>query len=461
MPYKDESHFAEAETLVHRSALPPKDTVVRYRLRVKQGPQAGATVSISSVEPTPALLGSGSACSLALSDPHVSRRHLALEVVGTRLRVQDLGSTNGTRVQGLVVLEALLQGGEHIVVGSTVVEVERLDDTRGGPISVSDRFGSLVGSSVAMRRLYPLCERLAASDVPVIIEGETGTGKEVLARSLHESGPRSARPFVVFDCTAVPPSLVEAALFGHERGAFTGAVETRAGVFEEADHGTLLIDEIGDLDTDLQGKLLRVIECSEVARVGSTKRRKVDVRILAATRRDLDHEIQAGRFRDDLFYRLAVARVELPPLRRRAGDVETLARHFWTELVDGDEPLPREFLDKLVGYRWPGNVRELRNAVARRVALGELDRLGPRARTTHPSTMPPAPRDAANPLEEVLDLGLPLPAARQRLVDAFERRYVERMLEEHGGNVRQAAKASGVARRYFQLLRARIRQREE
>jgi len=456
----DKSPFAEAPTQVHRSVLPSHDPVVGYRIREKCGDGRGRLLTISSAEPTSVLIGSSPACALRLEDPHVSRRHVSLEVVGTRLRIQDLGSTNGTRVQGLLVLEALLHGGERIQLGGVVLEVERLDEAATVPASTADRFGQVIGSSVAMRRLYPLCERLAVSNVPVIIEGETGTGKEVLAQSLHEIGPRRSGPFVVFDCTAVPPSLVEAALFGHERGAFTGAVEARPGVFEEADHGTLLIDEIGDLDIELQGKLLRVIERSEVARVGATRRRKVDVRILAATRRDLDQEIQSDRFRDDLFYRLAVARIELPPLRRRATDVSVLARHFWAELVEDDLPIPPEFLQKLEGYRWPGNVRELRNAVARRVALGELDRMGARGSSRRSSTMPPpsAPVDA---LERVLAMGLPLPLARQRLIDAFERRYVERMLDEHGGNVRRAAEASGVARRYFQLLRARIRQRDE
>ena len=305
-----------------------------------------------------------------------------------------------------------------------------------------------------MRRLYPLAERLAKSHVAVVIEGETGTGKEVLAESMHEEGPRAAGPFVVFDCTAVAPTLVESALFGHERGSFTGATETRHGVFEEAHGGTLLIDEIGDLPLPLQAKLLRALERSEVRRVGGSKWIKVDVRVLSATRRDLDAEVAAGRFRDDLYFRLAVARIELPPLRQRQGDVALLAEHFWSRL-GGRGTLPADWLERLEAYEWPGNIRELHNSVARRVALGAID-------------LPEAPADDASSaapegdaVGRILTLDLPLPRARELAVQELERRYLTRVLERHGGNVARAAAASGIARRYFQLLRARQRKREE
>jgi transcriptional regulator with GAF, ATPase, and Fis domain len=298
-----------------------------------------------------------------------------------------------------------------------------------------------------MRRLHPLCERLAQSDVPLVIEGETGTGKEVLAEALHEAGPRAAGPFIVFDCTAVPPTLAESELFGHERGAFTGAVSTRKGVFELAHGGTLLIDEIGELDPELQPKLLRALEKSEVRKVGSDKWTRVDVRIMAATRRDLDREVTEGRFRDDLFFRLAVTRVELPPLRMRRGDIGVLARHFWRELGGGDSPIPYGVLQAFESHSWPGNVRELRNAVARRLALGEL---------TSSERGVTEGSHAEDAIERVLEQHLPFPRARDTLVREFERRYVERVLEEHDGNVSKAARASGIARRYFMLIRARM-----
>jgi transcriptional regulator with GAF, ATPase, and Fis domain len=250
---------------------------------------------------------------------------------------------------------------------------------------------------------------------------------------------------VVFDCTAVAPSLLESALFGHEKGAFTGALAQRRGVFEQAHGGTLFIDEIGELDSGLQPKLLRAIERGEVQRVGANKWDKVDVRIVAATRRDLDREVQAGRFRDDLFFRLAVGRVELPPLRRRRGDIAVLTRHFWRQIAGEGRPLPAQLIERLEDYSWPGNVRELQNAIARHVAVGDL----PGCAALR------APSAVMDPIERVISMDLPLPRARAELVSEFERRYVQSVLERNDGSVSRAAAASGVALRYFQLLRAR------
>jgi DNA-binding NtrC family response regulator len=322
--------------------------------------------------------------------------------------------------------------------------------------SSADGFGQLIGRSAEMRALYPLCARLAASEVPVVIEGETGTGKEVLAEALHEASPRASGPFVVFDCTAVPATLLEPALFGHERGAFTGALAQRRGVFEEAHRGTLLLDEIGELDLALQPRLLRAIERREVQRVGGNHWLRADVRIVAATRRNLAAEVRAGRFRDDLFFRLAVGRIELPPLRRRAGDVGVLASHFWRAHAGEGRPVPADLLEKLDEYSWPGNVRELKNAIARYVAVGEL----PAACDGEPLSgewrlgagVVVAGHDA---FERVLSRDLPLPRARAEIVEEFERRYLQRALDRHGGSVSRAAAAAGIALRYFQLLRAK------
>jgi two-component system, NtrC family, response regulator HydG len=481
MNANEDSDFDDADTVLARKIERPSDAGASYALMVVSGADQGTSFNIAPGQPSRVLIGTSPACDLRLEDRRVSRRHAAFELMGSRLRLTDLTSTNGTFVQGIHVLDAYLHGGELVQIGETQIRVDLIAELEKVPLPTAVRFGRMVGISAEMRKLYPLCQRLAASNVPVIIEGETGTGKEILAESLHEMGPRASGPFVVFDCTAVPPSLVESALFGHERGAFTGATESRRGVFEEANGGTLLLDELGDLELALQAKLLRVLERAEVQRVGSNRWNRVDVRILAATRRDLDHEIQEGRFRDDLFFRLAVARVELPPLHRRTGDITALAGHFWKQLAAKGVPFPAGFAQRLENYSWPGNVRELYNAVARRVALGDLAPIetargnpaelspAPGAALSKPnagaSTGPRAAPRPASPggprkgdrdlIEEVLAMELPLPRARQKIVEEFERRYVQRVLAQHGGNVGGAAAASGIARRYFQLLRAR------
>ncbi len=320
-------------------------------------------------------------------------------------------------------------------------------------------FGRVLGSSPELRRLQPLCMRLAESDLPVVISGETGTGKELLAESLHELGPRASQPFVVLDCTSIPKNLVESALFGHERGAFTGATQARRGVFEEAHGGTLLLDEIGDLEFDLQAKLLRALERREIKRVGSTRSIHVDVRIMAATRRDLAEMVQQGRFRDDLYFRLAVTQVELPPLRQRTGDVRRLACAFWNRLRP-HSPIPDSLLPRLEARRWPGNVRELQNTVARYAALGELAWVrGTGAREDAPASGPsrdaPAQAEPRQGFDHILAQGLSLPEARKELVRQFERSYVERALAQSSGCVSKAAEASGVGARYFRMIRAR------
>ena len=373
----------------------------------------------------------------------MSRRHLSLELAGGTVRLRDLDSTNGTFVQGVRVVEAFLMGGERVEAGDSAFVVHRKSATAAQPPERAS-FGSVIGASPAMRRLYPLLDRLAVSTVPLVIEGETGTGKEMIAEAVHEVGPRSAQPFVVFDCTTAAPTLLEAELFGHDKGAFTGAVQQRKGVFEHAHGGTLLIDEIGDLDIALQAKLLRAIERQEIRPVGRSRPITVDVRVLAATRRNLDHEVQEGRFRDDLFHRLAVGRIELPPLRRRREDIPILVRHFWLELGGAGMAIPNDLMRRWCDDPWPGNVRELRNAVARHLAVGQID-------AAH------EPSDEANAVLDfiaaVIGEQLPLPVARLKVVKEFERRYIDDVLSRHDGNVAAAAKASGIARRYFQILR--------
>ena len=449
----------EETTTLLQQTFDPSPLPEPFRLAVLEGPDAGQSFVLDGSQPSRVLVGTAAACPVRLTDRTVSRRHVALDVIGKRVRISDLGSTNGTFVNDITVTEAFVGGGEVIKVGATSFRLDRQGGRANVQVSGKTHFGGLVGASTEMRRLYPLCERLAAADVPIIIEGETGTGKELLAESIHAEGPRANAPFVVLDCTAVPANMLEAELFGYERGAFVGALTDRKGVFEQAHGGTLLIDEIGDLDLALQPKLLRAIECKEIRPLGSTRTVGVDVRIIAATRRDLDREVQAGRFRDDLLHRLAVARIELPPLRQRRGDVQLLVRHFCQELGGEESNIPQELRRSWDEYPWPGNLRELKDTLARHLALGELATItrqdGPvRAQAEFDATQSAVDASRADIFDQAL--GLPLGQARQKVVEEFERRYVERMLESHGGNVTRAAETAGVARRYFQILKARV-----
>ena len=421
-----------------------------FALTVIEGPSIGSKVTVEASQPSRVLVGSSEACALRISDPLVSRRHLALDLGEDGLRITDLDSTNGTFVDGVTLLDGFLRGGEIVRIGETAIRVDRLEAVSMPALSGRSSFGRVIGGSVEMRRIYPLCERLAQSNVPVVIEGETGTGKEALAEAIHETGPLAQGPYVVFDCTSVHGPLMESELFGHEKGAFTGAVATRKGVFELAHGGTLLIDEIGDLDLALQPKLLRAVERGDIRRVGGDRPIKVDVRLLAATRRDLDQEVAAGRFREDLFHRLAVARIELPPLRKRRGDIPLLARHYWSSLGGDAAGPPADLLRKWERESWPGNVRELRNTIARLIALGDL--------------APPTEESAAHTtdvIDEVIRGGLPFVRAREKVVDEFQRRYLEHVLAEAGGDTAKAAAHSGIARRYFNLLRARLKNETE
>jgi len=441
----------------HPAGDPSLTPSARFALVVVEGAQAGLSLEVDATRAGPVLVGQGEACELRLTDVRASRRHAAFDIADRALRVTDLSSTNGTFVNGALVIEGLLRGGELVRIGQTSIRVDLVMPATMVAVSPAARFGRLIGASATMRRLYPLLERLAASDVSVVIEGETGTGKELLAESLHERGRRASGPFVVLDCTALAPSLAESELFGHERGAFTGAVSARKGVFEQAHGGTLLIDEIGELPSALQPKLLRALERSEVRPVGGARTVKVDVRVLCATHRNLDAEVQAGRFREDLFHRLAVTRIELPALRRRKGDIATLALAFCHQMDGAASALPESLLRSWEDYGWPGNVRELRNAVARRLALGDFASSGEGAR--HESSPSAASTTTTNgALERIVDLGLSFPAARQRVIEELERRYVERVLAEHEGNVSRAAEASGIARRQFQRVKGRIGQ---
>ena len=413
----------------------------KVRIEIAEGTDAGRMVELAGPE---VQIGTGRDCDLVLTDPTVSRRHVTLRIDRDGLRVIDAGSRNGTTVDGLRVLDAFARPDSLIVVGATTLRLRLLSGTIDLPLSTRTRFGGLLGASVAMRRVFALLERLAATDTTVLVEAETGAGKELVAEALHDEGQRSGGPFVVFDCSAVSANLMESELFGHMRGAFTGATGDRIGAFEAAHGGTIFLDEIGELPLDLQPKLLRVLESREVRRVGANTGREVDVRIIAATNRSLETEVDAGRFREDLFYRLAVVRVALPPLRERLEDIPLLVEHFAHEDARRGQPpvvLADATVRGLMTQAWPGNVRELRNAVQRTISLGV-----PWADAA-PAADVPVAHGALS-----IDLDVPLKVARDRMIDVFEELYLAEALKRTGGNVSAAARVAGVDRKHLSAL---------
>lgn len=449
--------------------VPPSDTETGRPARIRKVvlllTETGKQIPVSKDS---FCIGSAMGCDLQLSDKSVSRRHCRIGVDPNRgYYIEDLGSTNGTFVNGIRISHAFLTQGADLQLGNARLQFDPLDESRPLEQSDSESFGVLVGRSPAMRRVFHVAETYAPTDATVMLTGETGTGKEVLAEEIHRHSPRAAKPFIVIDCASLSRELIESELFGHVRGAFTGAAHDRVGAFEEADGGTVFLDEIGDLPSDLQPKLLRVLERREVRRVGSNDVRKVDVRILCATNKRLDEEVNAGRFREDLFYRLSVVSIELPPLRRRLEDipllVEVFAKRLHSANLETDLGDLRSASEPLLHYPWPGNVRELRNLVDRAfysprrpVDLGQAlaqGRLGlRRARESGfgESGYLPWEIGSADPNGETPPASFK--EEKQKLVDSFERRYFSALLQRNGGNVSKTAREAGIERAYLQRL---------
>jgi len=339
-------------------------------IAVVDGPSRGARAQVGSEI---ARIGTADGNDLVLADRTVSRFHCEVSVRGNTIVIRDCGSTNGTLIDGVRVREAEIPPGTLVRIGGSALRVELGEEPAFVEVSGRPSFGELVGSSVEMRRVYAILERLALTDATVLVQGETGTGKDVLARSLHAASRRADRPFVAVDCGAIPEHLVESELFGHVKGAFTGATADRRGVFEEADGGTLFLDEIGEMPLALQPKLLRAIESRSIRRVGGTGARTVDVRIIAATNRSLASSINDGSFREDLYYRLAVVPIELPPLRARREDIPALVEHLIGQVCADNDRRPKRVaasaMTLVMQHDWPGNVRELKNVVERLAIL--------------------------------------------------------------------------------------------
>ncbi len=391
-------------------------------------------------------IGTHESNELCLRDSRVSRFHCEVVLDGPEARVRDLGSRNGTIVDGVRAVEAFLRSGSTLKLGGVTLRFDLLEEVRRLPISARRSFHGLVAESVPMRAALGLIERAAASDMTVLLEGETGTGKGKVADAIHRGGARATGPFVVVDCGAIPQALIESELYGHEKSAFTGATERRIGAFEEAEGGTIFIDEIGELPLDQQPKLLRALESKEIRRVGSNAHKKVDVRIVAATHRNLRREVNEGRFRADLYYRLAVLRITVPPLRERTDDLPALTTELLESLGASDSAIRAlatpELFASLRRGAWPGNARELRNHLERCLAFEEALPVGEEAPTRARASV---------------DASVPYAEARRRALEAFEAAYVTELLARHGGKVTQAAAAAGMDRVYLYRLARRHR----
>ena len=414
-----------------------------YTLQVLDQRQQAAAIVLGA---RPIVVGAHGSCDLVLTDPQVSRRHAELSIVPEGVRVKDLGSTNGTWWQGSKVGEVVVSAGSTIKFGETPVKISA-GDAPSLPPSERDHFGAMAGKSVAMRELFAVLEMASPTDATVLIEGESGTGKELAARAIHDTSERAKGPFVVVDCSAIAENLIDSHLFGHVRGAFTGADRDRKGAFVEASGGTLFLDELGELPLAVQAKLLRVLEAQTVQPVGADKPVRVDTRVVAATHRALAQMVEAKQFRFDLFYRLAVVHVALPPLRERLEDLPHLVETFYARKGSPPGPIEGDNLERLRRHAWPGNVRELRNVLERAWALSpsstfrdlrlRVDGGGP---------------GAAPQLTEVVDTSLPFKDAKDRWNDQFERRYVAMVFDANKNNVTRAAEHAGLSRRHFREL---------
>jgi DNA-binding NtrC family response regulator len=377
------------------------------------------------------IVGTSASAGIVIRDATVSSRHCSFSVLGAGVAIEDLGSRNGTFVGSARVREAWARAGTAISIGRCTLVVVPTDP-REPTQSPGEPLSGVAGASIVMRRLADQVRRLARHALPVLVSGESGTGKELVARAIHLEGPRSSRPFVAINVTALPRELVETELFGHERGAFTGAHARRIGAFAEAEGGTLFLDEVGDLPLEAQPKLLRALDGYEIRRVGAAgSGRRADVRVVAATHAPLEQRVTTGGFRRDLFHRLECFVVNVPPLRERRGDIAAIARELLSQLAPqvGPRTLTSAALARLTAHDWPGNVRELRNVLCRaadaaiRAGCIDSEDVDRALRRDRPLRAP----------------GLTPPAARA-------------LLREHGGNLSAAARAASMPRTSFRKL---------
>jgi transcriptional regulator with GAF, ATPase, and Fis domain len=446
-------------------------------------------------------LGSMDDNDIVLRDDTVSRYHCKVTQEDDAFVVRDQSSTNGTFINQVRVREAYLSPNAVLRLGNSELIFQPIDEQIAVMPSTRDRFGDIIGTNIKMREIFGILEKIAPTNATILIEGETGTGKEVVAQTIHKMSQRAGKPFVVFDCGAVPESLIESELFGHEKGSFTGAIMTRQGLFELAQGGTIFLDELGELSLELQPKLLRVLEQREVRRVGSAKPIQINVRVIAATNRNLDNAVKTGKFREDLFFRLSVVRLFLPALRERPEDVPLLVKHFlktshFNRNRDSSlklRSISREALNATMRYAWPGNIRELLNVIERACSLADGDCIdigdlpdhisslvAPKGQpaqvvaTTAVSTTVglsglhfeasgplmaadgPAPAAVAAPVSAGVDPSLlndkTFKDAKEEWLTAFERDYIRNFLKKNNGNISHAAREADIDRKYFRKL---------
>jgi DNA-binding NtrC family response regulator len=438
----------------------------RYRLRVVGGPDQGVE---HVLEDGTTMIGTHADNDLVLSDATVSRYHLEIRVRRDGIEVRDLDTTNGTKHGGVRIGQIVIIGAARLRLGKhTEIDVEPVDSGVELGDWPTDRFGDVLGVTSPMKRLFALLAKAAPTDATILLSGETGTGKEALAEAVHQLSPRGKGPFVVVDCGSIPHELIASELFGHARGSFTGAAGDKQGLIESANHGTLFLDEIGELALDLQPQLLRVLDRRQVRRVGETQSIDVDLRVIAATHRDLRAMVRAGQFREDLYYRLAVVATQVPPLRERKADIPALAAWFAERMGRGGFVQSPALVEQLERHDWPGNVRELRNVVERALSLGDAA-VGDLGETAARAVEPAAPAEAERvpagatsperyrrpgsqgaPAADVLEL--PFKEAKAALVESFERDYLTALLARHRGNISRAASEAGIDRNYIHRL---------
>ncbi|HEU0032871.1 MAG TPA: sigma 54-interacting transcriptional regulator [Kofleriaceae bacterium] len=427
------------------NAIASRAPIRAAQLVVADGPDRGVSIELP---PIGVVIGTERTCDIVLTDAFVSRRHCSIAPHAQGFTITDLGSKNGTIIDGVAVGKVVAPPGVAIRIGKTLLQLMPADEVIDIPPSQSDRFGGLYGGSHVMRQVFGLLERASKSNAPVLFLGESGTGKELMARGVHDASPRKDGPFVVFDCGASTETLIESDLFGHTKGAFTGAAADRQGAFAAAHGGTLFLDEIGDLPVALQPKLLRMLEAGEVVPLGGRKSERYDVRIVAATHRDVFGEVARGGFRGDLYYRLAVVEVHVPPLRQRTGDLPQLVKMFLERA--GAPQLAAQVggaaLAKLERYHWPGNVRELRNVITRAVALaGPDDDFQSLPFVLRPTVA--APETATE-----IKADRPFHEAKDAMVAQFERAYLSDLVQRANGNLSQAARIAGLERKFLYKL---------